>query len=83
MVYTRRDVVFNEQDFGHIKEVTRPPESIEVQTEVSKQQPADPEQQEPEGRIRRSERSRHPPVRYGLDKYSAAVSVQHITSEHE
>ncbi len=67
--------MFNEQDFGLAKKATILPESIEIQTETSEH---DPEPQEPERGTRRSERSRHPPVRYGCDEYVATVSMQHV-----
>ena len=38
VIYTRRDVVFNEQDFGHAKQVTIP-KSVEVLSEVREQEP--------------------------------------------
>ena len=43
MVYTRRDVVFNEQDFGCAREVTTTPESMEVRPEGVTEQQSDPD----------------------------------------
>ena len=74
-MYTRRDVIFNEQDFGQsTKEPPRseePPETVEVESRPFE------EQEEPPPR-RQSERTRQTPVRFGRDEYVAATSVQHV-----
>ena len=77
-VYTRRDVIFNEQDFGRsTKKPTRSdgPETVEVQSK-SDTEPEPEEHEEPPQR-RHSERTRQTPVRYGRDEYIAA-SAQHV-----
>ena len=83
-VYIRRDVIFNEHDFGRRKEsVCNSPEAVEVQPEVMNEsepdlEPSDPDPDpEPEQR-RQSKRTRQPPVRYGLDEYTAAANVEHV-----
>ena len=74
-MYTRRDVIFNEQDFSQsTKEPPRseePPETVEVESRPFE------EQEEPPPR-RQSERTRQTPVRFGRDEYVAATSVQHV-----
>ena len=77
-VYTRRDVIFNEQDFGRSTE--KPPqneEPLETVEVESRPDEAFNEQEEPPPR-RQSERTRQPPVRFGRDEYVAATSVQHV-----
>ena len=79
LVYIRRDVVFNEQNFGHGTEGasrSSSPQSVEVQPSpdvLLKQE----EKDEPMQR-RQSERIRQHPVRYGIDEYvdTAADSIQ-------
>ena len=76
-------MIFNERDFGHRKEsVSTSPEAVEIQPEVVNEseldlEPTDPEQ-EPEQR--QSERTREPPVRYGVDEYTAAANAEHVAS---
>ena len=72
-VYIHRDVVFNEEDFGH--EVRQNPckEQSEVEIESLTEQSQQTQPQE----LRRSEHSRQPPVRYGIDEY-AATSTHHL-----
>ena len=73
-VFIRRDVIFNEQDFGHKSEVLKQDSSeiyeVDPKVETEHEQETEPEQ------LRCSERSRRPPVRYGIDEY-ATRSVQH------
>ena len=69
-------MVFNESDFRrNTEKVNQQQESIEVDTEPeTSAQPREPEN------LRRSERTRRPPVRYGLDEYAdtAFDDVEHI-----
>ena len=79
-VYIRRDVIFNEHDFGHKKEsVNDSPEPVEIQPEiVSEAEPSvEPSIPQPEQR-RQSERTRRPPVRYGQDEYTATANFEHV-----
>ena len=77
-VYIRRNVVFNERDFSHKKEVDTP-EAFEIEPDVINESETDPEQSDsaPEQR-RQSERTRRPPVRYGQDEYTAAANAEHV-----
>ena len=77
-VYTRRDVIFNEQDFG--KNTEKPPQSEEPETLKVQSEPDNEskEQEEPSPPRRQSERTRQSPVRFGRDEYVAATSVQHV-----
>ena len=72
-MYIRRDVVFNEEDFGH--EVRQNPckEQSEVEIESLTEQSQQTQPQE----LRCSEHSRQPPVRYRIDEY-AATSTHHL-----
>ena len=77
-VYIRRNVVFNERDFGHKKEVDTP-EALEIEPEVITELETGPEQSDPAPEQRRqSERTRRPPVRYGQDEYTAAANAEHV-----
>ena len=72
---TRRDVIFNETDFGHsgIKaetEAITPKEIVEVD-------PNPDRACRPEVENRRSERQRNAPVRYGFDEYADTVISEH------
>ena len=77
-VCIRRDVIFNEQDFGQSTEKPpqneEPPETVEVE---SRPDEVFEEQEELPPR-RQSERTRQPSVRFGRDEYIAATSVQHV-----
>ena len=59
----RRDVTFNETDFGHtVEKEVKPEDTIDVnRPEVKHQHP---------------QRQRKPPVRYGQDEYTDLVTVQ-------
>ena len=78
-VFIRRDVIFNEQDFGHKSEVLKQssPETFEADIKVETESLVEPEQETEPEQPRRSERSRQPPVRYGIDEY-ATPSIQHV-----
>ena len=78
-VFIRRDVIFNEQDFGHKSEVLKQdfPETFEADPKVEVEPVVEQEQDAEPAQLRRSERSRQPPVRYGIDEY-ATPSVQHV-----
>ena len=77
-VYIRRNVVFNERDFGHKKEVDTP-EALEIEPKVITELETGPEQSDPAPEQRRqSERTRRPPVRYGQDEYTAAANAEHV-----
>ena len=79
-VYIRRDVIFNEHEFGHKKEsVSNSPEAVEIQPEVENESEPDMESSDPEPEQRRqSERTRRPPVRYGVDEYTATANAEHV-----
>ena len=64
-VYIRRDVVFNEQDFGIIKHSTT---EVDISSSTEPEPPQDTEQVEQQN-LRRSERRRRPTVRFGIDEY--------------
>ena len=78
-VFIRRDVIFNEQNFGHKSEVLKQdsPETFEADPKVEIEPVMEQEQDTEPEQLRRSERSRQPPVRYGIDEY-ATPSVQHV-----
>ena len=74
-IVTRRDVIFNETDFGHsgIKaetEAITPKEIVEVDPNPDKAC-------RPEVEHRRSELQRNAPVRYGFDEYADTVISEH------
>ena len=77
-MYIRRDVIFNEQDFGQstekIPQNEESPETVEVESRPDK---AFEEQEELPPR-QQSERTRQSPVRFGREEYVAATSVQHV-----
>ena len=81
-VFIRRDVIFSEKDFGHTAEaMLKPvsPETFEVHPKVGveAESPVEQSKETEPNELRRSERSRRPPVRYGLDEY-ASPSAQHL-----
>ena len=75
-VYTRRDVVFNEQDFGQEKAHEESTDKVEVnpsseeRDQLDPPRRAEPEQVEP----RRSGRARRPTVRFGIDEFADMVT---------
>ena len=71
--YIRHDLVFNESDFGNEKNIeveleTEKPE--ETEPEVEEEPPVQEEAEQEERPVRRSERTRKPVVRYGMDEYA-------------
>ena len=81
-IYIRRDVIFNEQDFGQkTEEVPKGDllETIEVEQNPDIESETEEEQAESEER-RQSERTRRPPVRFGIDEYAdtATASIPHV-----
>lgn len=88
-LYIRRDVEFNESDFGQKSAMTAEPDpkSIEVkqntdttakdEEEVTEIRRSEKEQQQ---ELRRSERTRKTPVRYAYDEYAdtATDHVRHV-----
>ena len=75
-VVIRRDVIFNEADFG-LREVTKSKYTVEVNTnsnEEKDEQLKEKQQQQNEDQCR-TERQRRPPVRYGQDEYADVASV--------
>ena len=73
--YIRRDIVFNEKDFGHL------PRKEESEVEGSTEQSEQTRPQE----VRCSERTRQPPIRYGIDEYAViyySSSVIKCVSNH-
>ena len=85
-IRVRRDVVFNENDFGHVNEhySASIPESTPVKTytiDTNSQEPMQSvsgentsNQQRPQ--LRRSERTHQPPKRFGVDEY-VSTTAQH------
>ena len=68
-VYTRRDVIFNEKDFGHEnKRVSESPETVEVNPRSTVE--LEEESQPPDVQERRPERTRRHPIRFGIDEYA-------------
>ena len=71
-VFIRRDVIFNETDFGQrTKEVNTQQEKVEIEIKPEVEPDTQNESEEP----RRSERQRQPPVRYGLDEYADTAAT--------
>ena len=95
-LYIRRDVEFNESDFGQKSAMTTEPDQkgTEVKNNADitakdeeevveiRRSEKDEERQEPqkEKELRRSERTRKTPVRYGYDEYAdtATYPVRHV-----
>ena len=82
--YIRHDVVFNENDFG--KSTNASELELENADEVVADIPVESEKEESEQegseqpeQLRRSERVRRPPVRYGIDEY---INNANVTSRH-
>ena len=91
-LYIRKDVEFNESDFGQKSAITTEPDqkSIEMKqngeitakdegevAEITRSK-KDEEQQEPqeEKELRRSERTHKTPVRYGFDEYADTATCR-------
>ena len=69
-VIIRRDVTFNETDFGHTAErEVKPKDTVDVDTSQE-------EVNRPEVEHDRPQRKRQPPVRYGQDEYADMVTIQ-------
>ena len=88
-LYIRRDVEFNESDFGQTSAMTTEPDpkSMEVKqnadtTAKDEEEVAETRRSETEDQqeLRRSERIRKTPVRYGYDEYAdtATYRVRHV-----
>ena len=82
-LYIRRDVEFNESDFGQKSAMTTEPDQKSMELKQNADITAkDEERQEPqeEKELRRSERTRKTPVRYGYDEYAdtATCRVRHV-----
>ena len=82
-LYIRRDVEFNESDFGQKSAMTTEPDQKSMQLKQNADITAkDEERQEPqeEKELRRSERTRKTPARYGYDEYAdtATCRVRHV-----
>ena len=82
-LYIRRDVEFNESDFGQKSAMTTEPDQKSMELKKNADTTAkDEERQEPqeEKELRRSERTRKTPVRYGYDEYAdtATCRVRHV-----
>ena len=85
-VYVRRDVIFNEKDFGHTRDVQQLSETTEVDiksgTEAeSAPPPEDNTEQVEQQNLRRSDRQRQSTIRFGIDEY-ADTAVPSSTPEH-
>ena len=82
-LYIRRDVEFNESDFGQKSAMSTEPDQKSMELKQNADITAkDEERQEPqeEKELRRSERTRKTPVRYGYDEYAdtATCRVRHV-----
>ena len=85
-IYIRQDVVFNEKDFGHSWERSKPPfENIETEAESMSNQD-DAEIINDRNEENRPEENRRSQVRYGLDEYANTVTeksiVQYVAYSH-
>ena len=79
-IYIRRDVILNEQDFGQKTEEVPKGDLLEtIEVEQNPISETEEEQAESEER-RQSERTRRPPVRFGIDEYAdtATASIPHV-----
>ena len=72
-LHIRRDVEFNESDFGQKSFMTTEPDpkSMEVKQNADTIAKDDEEEQQ---KLRRSGRTRKSPVRYGYDEYAATAT---------
>ena len=85
-LYIRRDVEFNESDFGQKSAMTTEPDSksmeVKQNTAQDEEEVAEVRRSEKEEQqeLRRSERTRKIPVRYGYDEYAdtATDHVRHV-----
>ncbi len=84
-VIVRRDVIFNETDFGQTPHV-QVSSSIEVEdhSETGDERSGDQDGiEQPESQDqRRSQRQRHPPVRYGRDEYADVAIMPENPVKH-
>jgi len=79
-VITRRDVVFNETEFGQ-REVKVEPDPVNPNSSVSNidsgdSDPVTEEETKPSTEPRRSERVRRPPVRFGYDEHADTATPE-------
>ena len=91
-LYIRRDVEFNENDFGQKQALTTEPDQkgedvkqnagtiTKDKEEVSEMKKLKKEEEDTPQESRKSERTRKPPVRYGYDEYAdtATHRVHHV-----
>ena len=87
--YIRHDVIFNENDFG--KSTNANEFELENIEETVAEVPAESEKEESEQEIdeqpeielseplRRSQRVKRPPIRYGIDEFTNTANVTHVT----
>ena len=76
-VYTRWDVIFNKKDFGHEnKRASESPETVEVNPRST----VEPEEESrpPDVQERRPERTRRPPIWFGIDEYPDAAVPSNV-----
>ena len=83
-VFKRRDVIFNEQDFGHqTKTSVNPDEDLKPEEDISPEEEEQhigeehERQEDHPGERQYPRRQRRPPVRYGKDEY-VAKHVNHV-----
>ena len=91
-LYIRRDVEFNENDFGQKQALTTEPDQMgedvkqnagtttKDEEEVSEMKKFEKEEEDTPQESRKSERTRKPPARYGYDEYAETAThrVHHI-----
>ena len=69
-VVIRRDVIFNETDFGHeVKRDVEPKDTVDVEISQKEVNNSEAERERPQ-------RQRQPPVRYGQNEYADLTTVQ-------
>jgi len=71
-VIVRRDVVFNESDFGHAEENL----TDKLDVDVSHEEASAPEVEQQQ--YQRPQRQRRPPARYGQDEYAETVMHEFV-----
>ena len=85
-VIVRRDVIFNEADFGCSASTEStcksPLNTIEVDSHVDTEDVEHVDEQESQENRRRSERRRQPPIRYGIDECVDLVTTVENSAQH-
>ena len=78
-VVIRRDVIFNERDFGHKVDEVQQQKSVEFDNNSEgdvRSRDVEPELERVEECRRYPERQRYPPVRFGIDEYADTVMTE-------